>query len=98
MFHVGPDLGPNCLQKNISGNIIRVTNSLDPNQDGCSMSVLIWVQTVCKKLYQEHYQSIKQLRSRPGPMLHVGPDLGPNCLQRLSADDKSPLHLARKEL
>ena len=25
----------------------------------------------------------------------VGPDLGPNCLQRLSADDKSPL--ARKE-
>ena len=21
----------------------------------------------------------------------VGPDLGPNCLQRLSADDKSPL-------
>ena len=26
----------------------------------------------------------------------VGPDLGPNCLQKLSADDKSPL--ARKEL
>ena len=26
----------------------------------------------------------------------VGPDLGPNCLQRLSADDKSLL--ARKEL
>ena len=26
----------------------------------------------------------------------VGPDLGPNCLQRLSADDKSPL--AAKEL
>ena len=26
----------------------------------------------------------------------VGPDLGPNCLQRLSVDDKSPL--ARKEL
>ena len=26
----------------------------------------------------------------------VGPDLGPNCLQRLSADDKSPL--TRKEL
>ena len=25
----------------------------------------------------------------------VGPDLGPNCLQRLSADDKSPL--ARKD-
>ena len=27
---------------------------------------------------------------------HVGPDLGTNCLQRLSADDKSPL--AGKEL
>ena len=26
----------------------------------------------------------------------VGPDLGPNCLQKLSADDKSLL--ARKEL
>ena len=26
----------------------------------------------------------------------VGPDLGPNCLQRLSADDRSPL--AWKEL
>ena len=26
----------------------------------------------------------------------VAPDLGPNCLQRLSADDKLPL--ARKEL
>ena len=26
----------------------------------------------------------------------VGPDLGPNCLQRLSADDKSPV--AKKEL
>ena len=39
-------------------NTIRVSNSLDPDQD-----------------------------------LHfVGPDLGPNCLQRLSADDKS-LHL-----
>ena len=27
---------------------------------------------------------------------YVGPDLGPNCLQRLSADDKSPQ--AREEL
>ena len=33
-----------------------------------------------------------------GPVFHVNPDLGPNCLQRLLADDKSPLHLARKEL
>ena len=28
----------------------------------------------------------------------VGPDLGPNCLQRLSADDKFESPLARKEL
>ena len=28
----------------------------------------------------------------------VRPDLDPNCLQRLSADNKSPLGLARKEL
>ena len=42
-------------------NIIRVSNSLDPDQ------------------------------ARP----FVGPDLGPNCLQRLSADDSG---LAGKEL
>ena len=28
--------------------------------------------------------------------MEVGPDLGPNCLERLSADDKPPL--AKKEL
>ena len=32
-----------------------------------------------KKIFQEQYQSVKR---------SVGPDLGPNCLQRLSADDK----------
>ena len=32
-----------------------------------------------KKLFQEHYQSVK----RSG-----GPDLDPNCLQRLPPDDK----------
>ena len=53
---------------------------------------------VFKKFNQGQYQSIKQLGSRSGPMFHVGPELGPNCLQRLSADNKSPLHLARKEL
>ena len=40
--------------QNSFGNTIRVSNSLDPDQD-------------------RHC---------------VGPDLGPNCLQRLSADDK----------
>ena len=48
------------------------------------MSVLISVQTVCKKrLYQEHYQSIKQLGSKSGPMFHVCPDLGPNCFPKI---------------
>ena len=37
---------------------------------------------VFKPFFQEHYQSVKQFGS-------VGPDLGPNCLQRLLADDKS---------
>ena len=46
-------------------NTIRVSNSLDPDQD----------------------------------LQNVGPDLGPNCLQMLSVDDKnSLLHVARKEL
>ena len=34
--------------------------------------------TFFKKFFQEYHQSV------------VGPDLGPNCLQSLSADDKSP--------
>ena len=50
------------FKKNYFRNTIRVSNSLDPDQD------------------------------RPT----VGPDLGPNCLQRLSVNLKSPL--ARKEL
>ena len=43
------------FSKNSFRNTIRVSNSLDLDQDRCS----------------------------------VGPDLGPNCLQRLSPDDKS---------
>ena len=43
------------FSKNSFRNTIRVSNSLDPDQDRRS----------------------------------VGPNLGPNCLQRLSADDKS---------
>ena len=43
------------LSKNAFRNTIRVSNSLDTDQDRHS----------------------------------VGPDLGPNCLQKLSADDKS---------
>ena len=47
------DLFQKFSEKNFR-NTIRVSNSLDPDQDQHS----------------------------------VGPDLGPNCLQRLSADDK----------
>ena len=36
--------------------------------------------------FQEYHQSVKQFGSRSGPTF-VGPDLGPNCLQKLSADD-----------
>ena len=41
-----------------------------------------------KKLFQEmqYNQSVKQFGSRSGRQ-HVGPGLGPKCLQRLSADD-----------
>ena len=50
-----------------------------------------------KKLFQEHYQSVKQLWIQIRTDIHsVSPDLGPNCLQRLSADDKLPQ--ASKEL
>ena len=46
-----------------------------------------------KKFFHEHYQVSNPLD--PDQDLHfVGPDLGPNCLQRLSTDDKSR-HLAR---
>ena len=42
------------------------------------LSVLIWVQTICKG-----YQQTTKVA--------VSLDLGPNCLQRLLADEKSPL-------
>ena len=38
--------------------------------------------------FQEYHQSVKQLRSGSARRF-VGPDLGPNCLQRLSADGTS---------
>ena len=53
------------------------------------MSVLIWVQTVFQKFYQEHYQNIKQLGSKSGPMFHGGPDLGPNCFQKILSETLS---------
>ena len=38
-----------------------------------------------KKVFQEHYQSAKKITR----VRYVSPDLGPNCLQGLSADDTS---------
>ena len=39
-----------------------------------------------EKLLQENRQSVKQIGSRSGPTF-CRPDLGPNCLQKLSADN-----------
>ena len=62
----------------------------------CYRLLTFFIINFFKKISHEHYQSAKPFRSRSGPTF-VGPDLGPNCLQMLSADDKkSPL--ARKEL
>ena len=48
-----------------------------------------------QKFFQEHYQSVKRFESRHSVSL----DLGPNCLQRLSADDISQkLLLAKKRV
>ena len=41
-----------------------------------------------KKVLHEYHQSVKQFGSGSGRHF-VGSDLGPNCLQRLSADYKS---------
>ena len=40
-----------------------------------------------KKVFEEHCQTAKSLVPFQD-QCSVGPDLGPNCLQRLSADDK----------
>ena len=40
-----------------------------------------------KNIFQEYHQSVKQLDPYQARRF-LGPDLGPNCLQRLSADEK----------
>ena len=43
-----------------------------------------------EKFFQDYHRSVKQFGSRSGRTKHsVSPDLGPNCLQRLSAGSKS---------
>ena len=50
-----------------------------------SSVVFLFSKLNLKKM--EHYQSVKQFGSRSGQTFCLCPDLGPNCLQRLSADD-----------
>ena len=42
-----------------------------------------------RNFFQEHYQSVKWFGSKSGP---TDPDLGPNYLERLSADYKMTSH------
>ena len=41
-----------------------------------------------EKFFQEYHQSVSQFGSNSG-LTNVGPDLVPNCLQKLSADGTS---------
>ena len=58
--------------------------------------MLILSAEILKKLLKYHHISVKQVGYGSGPTL-VGPDLGPNCLQRLSAGNTS-LHFQMGEL
>ena len=44
---------------------------------------------VLKTVLQEYHMSVKQFGPRSGKTFFVKPDLGSNCLQRLSADVSS---------
>ena len=52
--------------------------------------------TFFQKFFQEHCQSVKQFGFRSGQTF-FSPDLGPNYLQRLTADNNKP-PITRKEL
>ena len=51
-------------------------------------SIIHFKLNFLESLFQEYQQSVKQIIADQGRRL-VGPDLGPNCLQRLSTDDTS---------
>ena len=80
---VGPDLGPICLQRLPADDTVGNVLYHPAGADYC-------IESELKILSRTKGLDPDQDR------LSVGPDLGPNCLQRLSADDNSPL--ARKEL
>ena len=52
---------------------------------------------IFEKFFQEYHMSVKQIGSRSGPTF-FRPDLGPNCLQRLSADDTRRQRVNSKSL
>ena len=45
-------------------------------------------KTFFETLFQKHLMSVKQFGSRVESLFFVGPDLGPNRLQRRSADTR----------
>ena len=62
-----------------------VKRSISRDQDQRSVGTDLFFQSII----QEHYQSVKRSVSRDQDQRSVGTDLGTNCLQRLSADNKS---------
>ena len=81
-----------------SWNTNKVSNSFDPDQ--AQLIGLTWVQTVCMLFcrlifFQNLINSSRNTISVSNSLdpdearRFVGPDLGPNCLQTLSADDTS---------
>ena len=87
---VGPDLGPNCLHKLSADDKSHAAKYIDfsfPLHAG-PFCILLWFSKLTFSNFQEHYQSVKQFdpdQDRPS----VGSHLGPNCMHKLSADNKS---------
>ena len=65
----------------LQNELITLKRAMRSKEEDASKKVS---ENFLKKIFQEHYQSVKQFESRS-----VGPDLDSNCLQRLSAEDKS---------
>ena len=56
----------------------------------CHFLTFFNIDFFLKKIFQKHYQSVKSLNPDQDPR-SAGPDLGTNCLQRLTAEDKNLL-------
>ena len=79
-----------------------MSSGLDPDQDRHSVCkghqhffvcCVIFHLLLSADFFQNHFFSSKNYSGT-----HVGPDLGPNCLQRLSAEDKLPLAMKKLKL